>query len=226
MWIIGIIKYGFLESTIWCLGILLIFSLPDILFALADRQGNKILKMAAQDREESSENEQGAVDAVILSSKDEVNKEASPRRCPSCNSAIPDNSIECPYCETLSTEARDTGSALIEEEHDSKLENGLSDVGFQGKEKGGSEMAEKNRSAEKAKELLEDLHRYIHRRWYSACLQEDYNPTFVMSVILHDNDGEFVEGRLLGLGPIEIVKYHAKGILESINKEKGEFIKW
>jgi hypothetical protein len=37
-WIIGIFKYGFIESTLSCLLILGIFSLPDIFFWLATRQ--------------------------------------------------------------------------------------------------------------------------------------------------------------------------------------------
>lgn len=40
-WIIGIFKYGFIESTLSCLLILGIFSLPDIFFWLASRQMGK-----------------------------------------------------------------------------------------------------------------------------------------------------------------------------------------
>jgi len=47
-----------------------------------------------------------------------------------------------------------------------------------------------------------------------------------MSVILHDDKGEYAAGRLLASGSIEIIKFHAEGLSEAVNKEKGEFIKW
>lgn len=40
-WIIGIFKYGFIESTLFCLVVFGIFSLPDILFYLAAKQMEK-----------------------------------------------------------------------------------------------------------------------------------------------------------------------------------------
>jgi len=77
-----------------------------------------------------------------------------------------------------------------------------------------------------ASSLIEEFIKFVHRKWYSKCLQKDYTPTFLISVILHDDEGKYADGRLLASGSTNIIKFHAQVLLERVNNEKGKFIKW
>ncbi|MEA1964705.1 MAG: hypothetical protein U9O41_06215 [Candidatus Aerophobetes bacterium] len=143
------------------------------------------------------------------------------KKCPFCEEEIPSESEECPYCaEVLIDVDKEIDSAHEEEKEFREDEVVIN------KDKENLKKEEQKEKNVEAVELIEELNKFIHRKWYSKCLQKDYIPTFIMSVILVDDNGDYVDGRLFASGSTKIVKFHVDGLLENVNKVKGEFIKW
>lgn len=85
-WIIGIFKYGFIESTLSCLLILGIFSLPDVFFWLANRQMEKRSKLegVSPDKDTAEAHYMGykseAVIEDFVGSTEDINHSQSAKR--------------------------------------------------------------------------------------------------------------------------------------------------
>jgi len=133
--------------------------------------------------------------------------------CPYCGEEIPTEINKCPYCaEWLMDEDKVLDENIKKDEIEDK--------------KSIKDIRKKEEEYNNASYLIEEFSKFVHRKWYSKCLQKDYTPTFLISVMLHDDKGKYTDGRFLASGSTKIIKFHAKVLSETLNKEKGEFIKW